>query len=165
MDFPPQLLRRAAPVRLLVTDVDGVWTDGRILMDAEGRELVAFHAHDGFGLRRLQEAGVRVVLISGRENPAVAIRARRLGIEEVHLGRLDKADCLREVRAKHGLTPEAVAAMGDDLPDLGLFAGAGLALAPPGAVEEVRRQAHYVTRSAGGRGAIREVCELLLAAR
>jgi len=163
--FPSDLAARAAGVRLFLSDVDGVWTDGRVTVNADGSESVAFHVHDGFGVHRLREAGVVVAVVSGRETPAVAHRCARLGIEEVHLGVRDKGAAAAELMARHGVERDAVAAIGDDLLDLPLLEAAGLRIAPPQAVAEVRRSADWVTRADAGFGAFREACELLLAAR
>lgn len=157
------MLDRAAAVRLFVTDADGVWTDGRIRVHADGGESLDFHVHDGYALRQLQAAGVEVAVISGRDCPALAHRARRLGVRELRLGQLDKGPVLAELARARGLRREQIAAMGDDLPDLALFARANLSLAPPGAAAAVAAAAHYVTRAPGGGGALREACELLLA--
>jgi len=151
-------------VRLFVTDADGVWTDGRILVHPDGGESLAFHVHDGYALRRLQEAGVEMAVISGRESRALEQRARRLGVAELRMGDLDKGPLLEELVRARGLQRGQVAAMGDDLPDLAMFARAGLSIAPPHAVDAVLARADYITRAAGGAGALREACELLLAA-
>ena len=155
---------RLAAVRLLALDVDGVLTDGRIWILADGGEGKAFHIHDGHGLKRLMQAGVRVALISGRDSAATAHRARELGIDAVHLGVSDKAECLRRVAAEAGVELGECAYMGDDEPDLPALAAAGIALAPANAVAAVRAVADWCAQSAGGHGAVREVCELLLAA-
>lgn len=161
----PDLLARAARIRLLLSDVDGCWTDGRLWMDANGAESVAFHIHDGYGVVALLQAGVEIALVSGRDTAAVRARAQRLGVQSVHLGVRDKTEVAAQLLADRGLRREEVAALGDDLPDLPLFACAGLRFAPPGALPTVRALADHVTAAAGGAGALREVCDLLLAAR
>lgn len=163
--FSPDLLARAARVRLLLTDVDGCWTDGRITIGAGGEESVRFHIHDGYGIVKLLAGGVDVAIVSGRDTAAVRHRARRLGVSAVHLGVEDKTDIATFLIADRGLAREEVAAFGDDLPDLPLFACAGLRIAPPGAMPEILARADLVTRAPGGGGALREVCDLLLAAR
>ncbi len=165
MTFPEILLQRAAPIRLFVSDVDGVWTDGRITVHADGTESATFCVHDGLGIVRLLRSGVEVAVISGRNNPAVRHRAQRLGIEEIHLGSLDKGPLIQELMAARNLKPEQVACIGDDLPDLAMFRQAGLCFAPPSAVREVRQRADWITRANAGHGALREVCNLFLAAR
>ncbi len=157
-----ELLTRARRIRLLVSDVDGCWTDGRIWIDADGRQQVAFHVHDGLGVQRLRAAGVEVCLISGRDNPAVAARARALGLTEVFLGIDDKAGCVQQVLERLGLEAQQVAAFGDDLPDLELFAAAALRCAPANAVAAVNKAADLVTSRRGGHGALRELCDWLL---
>lgn len=165
MSFPAELLKRAAHVRLFLSDVDGVWTDGRVTVDALGAETVTFCIHDGLGVVMLRRAGIEVAVISGRDNPAVGHRAKRLGIEEVHLGIVDKGPLAERLIAERGLQPGEVAAIGDDLPDLQLFERVGLRLAPPQATVAVREGADWVTRAAAGAGCLREACDLLLAAR
>jgi len=163
--FPPGLLERAARVRLLLTDVDGCWTDGGVTVHADGSESVTFHIHDGFGVVELLKTGVEIALISGRETEAVRHRARRLGVDLVHLGVRDKSAIAERLISARGLAPEQVLAFGDDLPDLPMFERAGLRAAPPGAMPEIRARADWITRAAGGAGALREICDLLLAAR
>jgi 3-deoxy-D-manno-octulosonate 8-phosphate phosphatase (KDO 8-P phosphatase) len=165
MTFPKDLLRRAGQIKLFVSDVDGVWTNGTVTVHADGTESVTFSIHDGLGVVRLLRAGLEVAVISGRRNPAVEYRARRLGIEEVHVGVHDKEPLLQEMMEARGLKKDQVAAIGDDLPDLQMFALAGLCLAPPAAVPEVRERADWITRAGGGLGALREACNLLLEGR
>ena len=161
----PGLVQRAGQVRLLLSDIDGCWTDGGIQLSAQFGELVRFHVHDGYGVKLLQRAGIELVVISGRDVPAVSERARNLGVQEVHLGHPDKARIAASLCKARGLAPEQIAAFGDDLPDLALFEQAGLCLAPANAVAGVRTAADYVCERAGGAGAFREVVELLLAGR
>jgi 3-deoxy-D-manno-octulosonate 8-phosphate phosphatase (KDO 8-P phosphatase) len=163
--FPASLLERAARVRLLLTDVDGCWTDGGVTVHADGSESVHFHIHDGFGVVELLKTDVEIALISGRETEAVRHRARRLGVDLVHLGVRDKSVVAERLIRERGLTPEQVLAFGDDLPDLPLFERAGLRAAPPGALPAIRARADWITRAAGGAGALREICDLLLVAR
>ena len=165
MTFPDLLLKRAAKVLLLVSDVDGVWTDGRITVHADGTESTTFCVQDGLGVARLLRSGLEIAVISGRKNPSVEHRARRLGIEEIHLGSFDKGPLVRDLVEARGLRQDQVAAFGDDLPDLAMFREAGLCFAPPSAVSEVRQRADWVTRASAGHGALREVCNLFLAAR
>ena len=165
MTFPRELLARAGRIRLFVSDVDGVWTDGRVTVHHDGSESVTFCIHDGLGVVRLRRAGLEVAVISGRANPAVEKRAQRLGLEEVHVGVAEKGHLIDRLIAERGLKPTEVAAIGDDLPDLELFDRAGLCFAPPQAVREVRERADWVTRAAAGAGCLREACDLLLAAR
>ncbi len=151
-------------IRLLVLDVDGVMTDGRIYLDGRGEEIKVFDVKDGYGLSRLMRAGVEVAIITGRSSPAVARRAEELGINEVHQGVADKGALLDEILRKRGLDQAEVCCVGDDLPDLPLLNRAGLAVAVADAAAEVRAAATLITKSKGGRGAVREVCELILSA-
>lgn len=159
---PASVLRRAAGIRLLVLDVDGVMTDGRVFYGPAGEEWAAFHILDGHGVKMAMRSGLTVAIITGRGSEAVAQRARELGILEVHQKALDKLPVFLDLLAKSGLAASQVACMGDDLLDLPLLRRAGLAIAVPGAVDEVRAAAHYVTRRPGGQGAVREAIELLL---
>jgi 3-deoxy-D-manno-octulosonate 8-phosphate phosphatase (KDO 8-P phosphatase) len=159
------LASRAAKVRLLVLDVDGVLTDGRLLYGPAGEEVKRFHVRDGFALVAARGAGLAVAVISGRASAAVTRRMAELGVDEVHQGVDDKRRCLDELRARLGMARGQVAAMGDDLPDLPLLREAGLALAPADAAAEIRRVAHWTSRHPGGRGAVREAVEMLLGAR
>lgn len=154
-----------AAIRLLALDVDGVLTDGRLWYTDDGREMKAFHAHDGAGLKRLMNEGIAVALISARESPVVTRRAAELGIERVHQCVADKGRCLAEVAAAAGVKETFCAFMGDDEADLPAFALAGLRIAPANAVARIRDEADWCTDAAGGHGAVREVCERLLAAR
>lgn len=156
---------RAARVRLAVFDVDGVLTDGRLYYGAGGEELKVFHVHDGQGLKRLQAAGVTLAVISGRDSAAVTRRMQDLGIEHVFQGDEQKLPIFERLLKRLGLTAEQSACVGDDLPDLPLLQRAGLAVAVANAQPNIRQAAHYVTVSQGGRGAAREVCDLILAAQ
>jgi 3-deoxy-D-manno-octulosonate 8-phosphate phosphatase (KDO 8-P phosphatase) len=161
----PSLLSRARKVTVLVLDVDGVLTDGRLLYGPAGEEVKRFHVRDGYALVAARRAGLTVAVISGRASAAVTRRMAELGVEEVHQGVDDKRACLDALVARLGATRMQVAAMGDDLPDMPLLRDAGLALAPSDAALEVRRVAHWTSRYPGGRGAVREAVEMLLGAR
>ncbi len=163
--LPKQLAQRAGRIKLLLCDVDGVLTDGRITYDSDGREITAFHIHDGYGLNRLREAGCLIGLISGRNSKAVETRARELHITMVHQGVEDKLTVYESVLAAHRMTDQQVAYIGDDLIDLPLFGRVGLAVAVASAQPAVRQAAHWITRNPGGFGAVREVTDLLLMAR
>jgi 3-deoxy-D-manno-octulosonate 8-phosphate phosphatase (KDO 8-P phosphatase) len=156
---------RAKKVRLLLLDVDGVMTDGRLGFDGAGRESKFFYARDGIGIKLLQRAGLRVGILSGRKAGVVELRARELGIDLLLQKVEDKARGLEEALRKERLRPDQVCYVGDDLVDLPALLGAGLAVAVGDAVAEVKAAAHMVTRSPGGRGAVREVCEALLKAQ
>ena len=156
---------RAARVRLLVLDVDGVLTDGGLYYGPAGEEIKRFDVHDGLALAAARQAGLAIALISGRRSAAVSRRAAELGIGEVHQGVRDKAAVLDGLLTRLGLVAAELAVMGDDLPDLPLMRRAGLALAPRNAVADVRRAADWVSRRAGGGGAVRDAVEMLLGAR
>ncbi len=158
-------LIRAKKVELLLLDVDGVLTDGTILYTEEGGESKAFNTQDGLGLRLLQDAGVGVGLITARLSGAVAKRAADLGFAHLYAGREDKAAAYGEVLKKTGLAPEQTAYMGDDLLDLPVLLKVGCSFAPANGVPEVQQRVDYTTTRAGGHGAVREVCEMILEAR
>jgi 3-deoxy-D-manno-octulosonate 8-phosphate phosphatase (KDO 8-P phosphatase) len=156
------LQQRCAPLDMLVLDVDGVLTDGGIVYGDSGVELKQFHVRDGSGLKIWQHTGKRAAIITGRTSPIVAVRAAELGIDPVYQGALEKMPAYRRLLADAGLRPEHVCFVGDDVPDLPLLASCGLAVAVADACPEARAAAHHVTRAAGGRGAVREVIELIL---
>jgi 3-deoxy-D-manno-octulosonate 8-phosphate phosphatase (KDO 8-P phosphatase) len=161
--------RRARRVRLLLMDVDGVLTDGRIhlvsLPDGTAAEMKSFHAHDGAGLKLARAAGLRTGLITGRDSAATARRAREADIEFVYQNRAEKLPAYREILRRTGLRDEQVAYVADDLPDLPVLAPVGLGIAVANAAPEVRRAAHHVTARNGGEGAVREAIELILKAQ
>lgn len=156
---------RAARVQLVVFDVDGVFTDGRLYYSAAGEALKAFHVRDGHGIKLLLKHGIQAAVISGRNSPAVTRRMQELGIQHVFQGDDDKLPILEQLLQKLGLRTEQTACVGDDLVDLPLLAAAGLAIAVADAQPEVRARAHLVTNARGGEGAVREVCDLILAMR
>ena len=149
------------PIRLLVLDVDGVLTDGRLYFGPRGEALKVFHVRDGLGMVELQRAGVRIAVISGRRSPMVAARCRELGVGEVHQGVADKLKVLKSILKRTGIRAQECACVGDDLPDLPLMRHVARAFAVADAVPEVRAAAHTVTRLPGGAGAVREVCDRL----
>ena len=153
---------KAAQIKLLFLDVDGVMTDGTITMDAQGEELKTFDVKDGQGLKLLLWSGIEVVIMSGRQSKALEHRARDLGIQNLNQGIEDKRALCRQLIKEKGLRKEQVGSMGDDLPDLPLFEESGLCIAVADAVREVREAADLITRCKGGRGAVREVCEWIL---
>lgn len=161
----PEALARARRVRLVIFDVDGVLTDGRLWYGPGGEELKAFHGFDGQGVKLLAMAGLKSALLTGRESAAVSERARELGIDHVVQGAADKHRAFRALLRKARVKQEAVAYMGDDLVDLPVLRRCGFACAPHEAPEEVRRSAHYIASSPAGHGAAREVCEFILEAQ
>ncbi|MEO8738964.1 MAG: HAD family hydrolase [Casimicrobiaceae bacterium] len=162
---PEDLHTRVGRLRLLTCDVDGVLTDGKIYCSGDGGEFKAFSALDGLGMKMLEQSGIAVAWITGSSAPAVTARARMLGVTRVVLGAEHKLAPWESLRQELGVAPEDCAHIGDDLPDLPLLRRCGLALTVPHAPELVKRHAHYVTRAEGGAGAVREACELILAAR
>jgi len=164
-DYPPDVYQRAQVIRLLILDVDGVLTDGRLYFGPKGETLKVFHVRDGHGIKMAQRAGIEVAFVSGRRSDAAYHRAKELGIIRFHEGVRDKVAVMEEIMAAMQIEASQVAAVGDDLVDLPLMARAGLAVAVADAVPEVLAAAHWVTALPGGRGAVREVCDLLLKAR
>lgn len=152
-------------IKLLILDVDGVMTDGRIIMNDTGHEMKCFHVRDGHGLKLLLSAGIDVIMISGRKSKSVKYRAKELGIQEIYQGVKEKGSLCRRLIQRKRLRREQVCCMGDDLPDLPMFSQAGISIAVADASPEVQRAASLVTKNRGGNGAVREVCELILKAQ
>ena len=164
LTFAPELLLKAQGVRLAIFDVDGVLTDGRIYIGERGEEFKAFSTLDGHGLKLLAQGGITPVVITGRDSPAVRRRVADLGIVHAVYGAADKLAAAMSVLGPLGIGWDAVAAMGDDWPDLPLMTRAAFACAPANAHVEVKAVAHHVTAVGGGYGAARECCDLLLTA-
>jgi len=164
-DLPEDVVERAARVRLVLLDVDGVMTDGKLLQFSDGTEGRAFHVRDGYGIKMGQRLGLEFGILSGRASKVSEARAKELGIEEVHVGVLEKLSVYEEILARAGLRDEAVCYMGDDLVDVPVLRRAGLGVAPADASEEALAAARFVTERRGGEGAVREVVTLLLKAR
>ena len=156
---------RAENIELLLLDVDGVLTDGRLIMGTDGSEAKAFHARDGLGIRLAQRGGIMIGLISGRESSVVSDRAEELYITEVHQRVFDKLERFNEILDRLNLTPDKVCFMGDDLVDLPVMRVVGLSAAPADALPEVLEDADYVAKKNGGAGCVREIVDLLLKAR
>jgi 3-deoxy-D-manno-octulosonate 8-phosphate phosphatase (KDO 8-P phosphatase) len=154
--------RRASHIKLLLMDCDGVLTDGRLWLTEDGDEQKSFNTKDGLGLDLLHRAGLKSGVISGRTSKPLARRARELGVEFVRQGDPNKVEAFEEVLRLAGVEEDEVAFIGDDLTDIPLMQRAELAVAVADAVEETRSVAHYVTRAEGGRGAAREVIEMIL---
>lgn len=152
----------AKKIRLLVLDVDGVLTDGSIILDNEGNEFKAFHVRDGHGIKMLEKAGVKVAIITGRHSKVVERRAHELGITEVYQRCHIKTVAYEHLLEKMGLSNEEVAYIGDDIVDIPIFKRVGLSIAVADATEETKASAMIVTTNRGGRGAVREVCEFIL---
>ena len=155
----------ARAVKMLVLDVDGVLTDGSIYLTDSGEELKAFNAQDGLGMTLLRQSGVTLAIISGRNARCVEVRAQALGVAHLYQGIGNKAEAFAQLLADTGLTPANCAYIGDDVIDLPVMRQVGLAVAVPDAPHLVQSHAHYVTGRTGGRGAVRELCELILQAQ
>ena len=164
---PASLRTKLARARLVCLDVDGVMTDGRIVYGPRGRdqELQFFHVQDGIAIEWLLQHGLAVVWISGRGSRTTEVRAKELGVSELHTRVKDKRACLEAVQRRRSVDPDETIVMGDDLPDLALLGACALFVAPSNAVAEVRQRAQLVTRAAGGAGAVRELAQRILAAR
>lgn len=152
-------------IKLVILDVDGVLTDGGILIDGRGEETKRFHVRDGYGIKLLQRTGVSFVLLSGRTSKPTSIRAAELGIDEVHQGIRDKLPLYEKILEEKGLTDEQVAYMGDDWMDVPLLLRVGFSATVADAVEEAKEAADYITAKRGGDGAVREFIELILRRR
>lgn len=157
-----KLAQRCAAIRLLLTDVDGVLTDGGVILDNAGVETKCFNIRDGLAIRLWQQAGGKSGIVTGRSSQIVKLRAAELEFDVVRQGVKDKLPEVQEIAASLGVKPEEIAYVGDDLPDVPAIRYAGLGIAVGDAPEEVRGAADYVTSVAGGKGAIREVVELIL---
>jgi 3-deoxy-D-manno-octulosonate 8-phosphate phosphatase (KDO 8-P phosphatase) len=164
LSFPPEVLLAAQGVRVAFLDVDGVMTDGGILLSDEGETLKRFHILDGLGLKLLQRAGITPVVITGRDSKPLRRRLDALGVKHVHYGTEDKRPAAEKTLQALGLDWSQAAAMGDDWPDLPVLRRCAFAVAPPHAHIEVRHCAAYVTQAAAGQGAVREFCDVLLVA-
>jgi 3-deoxy-D-manno-octulosonate 8-phosphate phosphatase (KDO 8-P phosphatase) len=160
-----ELARRAQALEWLLFDVDGVFTDGRLLYGADGERWKVFHVRDGLGLKLAQRAGLKVGILSGRGNDALAFRAHELGLDCVIQERSDKDAAFTDFLAEQGTAPERVAYMGDDLLDLPVMRRCALSFAPADAVPEVRGRVDRLLQSPGGDAAVREMCETILRAR
>jgi 3-deoxy-D-manno-octulosonate 8-phosphate phosphatase (KDO 8-P phosphatase) len=158
-------LNRAKSIRLIAFDVDGIMTDGGLYLSDSGEEFKRFNSLDGHGLKMLKASGVEPAIITGRTSRCVELRAKNLGITHVFQGVEKKQEAMRALLKQLSLAPEAAAFMGDDVVDLPAMGIVGLALTVPDAVQAVLDRAHYVTHRNGGHGAVREVCELLMAAQ
>src|SRR3954471_20899589 len=164
LSFDPELLLAAQGIRVAFFDVDGVMTDGGLLISEEGETLKRFHILDGLGLKLLQRGGITPVVITGSDSRPRRRRREAAGISHAHFGTEDKRPAAEKTLAALGCDWSQAAAMGDDWPDLPVLRRCALAVAPPHAHVEVRKCAHYLTQAGGGQGAVREFCDLLLVA-
>ena len=160
-----QVLEKAKKLKLLILDVDGVLTDGRLFFDTEGNEYKSFHARDGHGIKLLRQTGVEVAVISGRKSKSVALRMKNLGIEYVYQGHENKIAAFNELLEKTGISPEQAAHVGDDLLDLPIMIRVGLAIAVNDANFAVKQHENWCTDLPGGQGAVREVCDFIMQAQ
>ena len=164
LTFPPQLLLAAQGIRVAFFDVDGVLTAGGLYLTEQGETLKRFHILDGLGLKLLQRAGITPAVITGRDSKPLRARLQALGVTHVHFGTEDKAPAAQKTLVALGLDWSQAAAIGDDWPDLPVLRRCAFAAAPANAHAEVKAAVHHVTRAAGGSGAAREFCDLLLVA-
>lgn len=162
--WPESLLEKAAGIKLVALDVDGIMSDGKIYFSANGDELKGFNILDGLGLKQLMAAGITVAVITGRTSPLTEKRMHDLKIPYLMQGREDKKIALEELVSTLGIAPEVIAYMGDDLPDLPAIRYAGFGVTVPTGYWLVKEHADYCTQAAGGHGAVRELCDLLLTA-
>lgn len=161
----PETIEKAAKLKLLILDVDGVLTDGKLVFDEQGREYKSFHARDGHGIKLLRQTGVEVAVISGRKSKPVELRLKSLGVEHIYQGCEDKIGAFEAITRLLGVRADQVAHVGDDLPDLPIMLRVGLAVAVKDAHFVVKQHADWCTGLAGGNGAVREVCDLIMQAQ
>ena len=160
-----ELIEKAKRIRCLISDVDGVLTNGLLYLDNAGNELKAFHVQDGMGLKLLMAAGIQVAVITTARNAVIDHRMQQLGIQYYFKGQVDKRLAYQQLKAQLGLKDEAFAYIGDDLPDLAIIRQVGLGIAVANAVKEVKEFAIWQTQAHGGNGAVREVCDFILEAQ
>lgn len=161
-DIESLLMDKFAQIKLVIFDVDGVFSDGRIYLGNQGEELKAFHTRDGFGVKALLNAGIKVAVITGRRSALVENRMRALGVSDIYQGQEDKLSAYQQLAEKYQLTDQAIACMGDDIPDLAMLQQCAVAVAPHDAHPFVQQHAVYVTSQRGGFGAVRELTDLIL---
>lgn len=157
--------RRAQRVRMVIMDVDGVLTDGGMYYSEAGDELKKFNTRDGHGITLLHAAGIMTAFVTRELTPIVTRRAAKLGVTEVHQGAVDKLPVVKKILEKHGVTPEEVCCIGDDVGDQEVMGYVGFAAAVADALPGIKKVAHYIARKKGGEGAVREVCDLVLSSR
>jgi 3-deoxy-D-manno-octulosonate 8-phosphate phosphatase (KDO 8-P phosphatase) len=152
-------------IKLLILDVDGVMTDGRIIMDSEGRELKNFDVRDGHGIKMIQRYGIKVAILTGRKSKVVEHRAKDLEIKDVYQKAFNKKEVFEKIIQKHKLSNKEIAFMGDDIVDIPVLKIVGFSASVANALDIVKRQVDYITKNNGGHGAVREVCEMILQAQ
>ncbi|OGT62686.1 MAG: hypothetical protein A3E85_00345 [Gammaproteobacteria bacterium RIFCSPHIGHO2_12_FULL_45_12] len=156
---------KAKHIRVLILDVDGILTSGKIFYQEQGHQILGFHIHDGLGIKLLQKAGIEVAVISGRQSEALTRRLSELNIRLAYLGQEDKRPAYNEIRHKLQLEDQAMAYMGDDLPDLPLLTRAGFAISVPSAPAVIRQHVDLITHQQAGDGAVREACDFIMNAQ
>jgi len=161
----PEVLARAKKIKVLVFDVDGVMTDGGLTIGDDGQEYKTFHSHDGLGMKLLRKTGVQMAIITGRTSNVVTKRSESTGIAHFYQGVEDKLAAFNDLIAKLNITAEEAAFMGDDVVDMPPMLRCGLAVTVPSAPDSVKSRSHYITQRGGGRGAVRELCELIMQAQ
>lgn len=159
------ILERLKIIKMLIVDIDGVMTDGRVIYSVYGDELKFFDVTDGLGISLLNRAGIKTVIITAKKSRIVKMRARDLKVTRVYQGYADKLEPLKNILFWYKIKPEEICFMGDDLIDVPVLRRVGLAVAVPNAVDEVKKHAHYITSRTGGRGAVREICDMILKAQ
>ncbi|HIF53910.1 MAG: 3-deoxy-manno-octulosonate-8-phosphatase KdsC [Methylococcales bacterium] len=159
------IIEKAKKLKLLILDVDGVLTDGRLFFDSQGTEYKCFHARDGHGIKLLKQSGVAIAVISGRKSNSVAIRMKNLGVDYVYQGHEDKVAAFNEIIQALSIKPEQAAHVGDDLIDLPIMTRVGLSIAVNDANFAVKEYADWCTETPGGLGAVREVCDFIMQAQ
>ena len=157
-----EIREKAKKIRMIILDVDGVLTDGSIILDNNGNEFKRFNVRDGHGVRMLKKAGIKGAIITGRSSEVVLRRAEELGIEEVHQGVFDKVSVFDDILSKYNFREDEIAFMGDDIVDIGILRRVGLSAVPSDAEEGVKRWASFISTKKGGRGAVRELVNLIL---
>ena len=160
-----KIFAKFSDIKLLVCDVDGVFSDGTILLGNNGEELKAFNTKDGYGIKAITKMGIDVAVITGRNSTIVKNRMTALDVKHIMQGRVDKLDAIKELIAEFGYQPNQIASIGDDMPDIGMFSSSAIGIAVADAHPIVKQKASFCTTLNGGYGAVREVCDLLLESR
>lgn len=160
-----EILARAKKIKVVIFDVDGVMTDGGLMIGDDGQEYKTFHSHDGLGMKMLKKTGVLMAIITGRTSQVVKTRAETTGIKHYYQGVEDKLIAFNDLVEKLGIQPEEALFMGDDIVDIPPMSRCGLAVSVPAAPDSVKKRSHYVTTRQGGKGAVREVCEIVMHAQ
>ncbi len=163
--YTPEIIERAKKIKLLLLDVDGVLTDGRFIYGNYGDEIKSYDVNDGLGVFLVKRSGIKCVILTAKASPVVKKRAKEMRIDKVYQDFHYKIEALEEIHKKFRVTDEEICFIGDDLIDIPILRRVGLAVCPPNAVDDVKQFVHFITEKKGGRGAVREVCDLLLKAQ